>query len=116
MGEKAVSAAALAALAAGLRKHDLDVGWAFETVLRSQAFFARATWGRAVLGRWSSSSAWRGVGGFDPPPSSLLLGEWATRLGQDLFYPPNVFGWRGGGPGSHPGHYWPGNYAAAWSR
>ena len=33
---------------------------------------------------------------FDPPPSSLVLGEWAARLGQDLFYPPNVGGWKGG--------------------
>ena len=33
---------------------------------------------------------------FDPPPSSLVLGEWTARLGQDLFYPPNVFGWPGG--------------------
>src|SRR5262249_39100709 len=29
-------------------------------------------------------------------PSSLLLGEWSARLGQDLFYPPNVGGWKGG--------------------
>ena len=33
---------------------------------------------------------------FDPPPSSLVLAEWAARLGQDLFYPPNVGGWNGG--------------------
>jgi hypothetical protein len=33
---------------------------------------------------------------FDPPASSLLLGEWSARLGQDLFYPPNVGGWAGG--------------------
>jgi hypothetical protein len=25
-----------------------------------------------------------------------VLGEWAARLGQDLFYPPNVGGWKGG--------------------
>ena len=33
---------------------------------------------------------------FDPPPSTLLLADWAARLGQDLFYPPNVGGWPGG--------------------
>jgi len=32
----------------------------------------------------------------DPPPSTLLLAEWTTRMGQALFYPPNVFGWPGG--------------------
>jgi hypothetical protein len=26
----------------------------------------------------------------------LLLAEWIARMGQDLFYPPNVFGWPGG--------------------
>jgi hypothetical protein len=33
---------------------------------------------------------------FDPPSSTLVLGEWSARLGQDLFYPPNVGGWPGG--------------------
>jgi hypothetical protein len=33
---------------------------------------------------------------FDPPPSTLLLADWAARLGQDLFTPPNVGGWKGG--------------------
>ena len=32
----------------------------------------------------------------DPPPSTLVLADWAARLGQDLFYPPNVGGWPGG--------------------
>src|SRR5262249_28504992 len=32
----------------------------------------------------------------DPRPSSRVLAEWAARLGQDLFYPPNVGGWKGG--------------------
>src|SRR5581483_12121310 len=31
MGERAVEAAGVKALAEGLRKHDLDVGWAVET-------------------------------------------------------------------------------------
>ena len=39
----------------------------------------------------------------DPPPSTLVLADWAARLGQDLFYPPNVGGWPGGPePGSRP--------------
>ena len=32
----------------------------------------------------------------DPPPSTLVLADWAARLGQNLFYPPNVGGWPGG--------------------
>ena len=39
-----------AALAAGLRKHDLDIGWAVETVLRSRAFFAEKNLGSRVPG------------------------------------------------------------------
>src|SRR5262249_49628654 len=30
------------------------------------------------------------------PPSTLVLADWSARLGQDLFYPPNVGGWPGG--------------------
>jgi hypothetical protein len=97
MGEKAVAAAALDALAAGLRKRDLDVGWAVETVLRSRAFNARANLGSRVLGPVEFLvGVPRALGCFDPPPSSLLLAEWSARLGQDLFYPPNVGGWPGG--------------------
>ncbi len=33
---------------------------------------------------------------FEPPSSTLVLAEWCGRLGQDLFYPPNVGGWPGG--------------------
>src|SRR5205807_1350734 len=50
MSEKGVDAVALDALAAGLRSHDLDVGWAVGTVLRSGAFFAEANLGTRVLG------------------------------------------------------------------
>jgi uncharacterized protein (DUF1800 family) len=97
MGESAVEAAEIDTLAAGLRKHDLDVGWAIETVLRSQAFFAEANLGNRVLGpvEFLVGTA-RSLERFNPPPSSLVLGEWASRLGQDLFYPPNVGGWTSG--------------------
>jgi uncharacterized protein (DUF1800 family) len=97
MGEKVVDAATLDALAAGLRAHGLDIGWAVETVLRSQAFFAEANLGSRVLGPVEYLvGVPRALECFDPPPSSLLLGEWSAQLGQDLFYPPNVGGWKGG--------------------
>jgi uncharacterized protein (DUF1800 family) len=97
MGENVVDAAALDGLAAGLRAHNLNIGWAIETVLRSQAFFAERNLGNHVLGpvEYLVGTA-RALECFDPPPSSLLLAEWAARLGQDLFYPPNVGGWTGG--------------------
>jgi uncharacterized protein (DUF1800 family) len=97
MGEKVVDAAALDALAAGLRQHNLDIGWAVETVLRSRAFFAAGNLGNRVLGPIEFLvGVPRALECFDPPPSSLVLGEWTARLGQDLFYPPNVGGWAGG--------------------
>jgi uncharacterized protein (DUF1800 family) len=97
MGDAQVSAAALDALAASLRRHELDVGWAVETVLRSRAFFADANIGNRVLGPVEFVvGAARALEHVHPPPSSLLLAEWAARLGQDLFYPPNVGGWPGG--------------------
>jgi uncharacterized protein (DUF1800 family) len=94
MGEKAVDVAAMDTLAAGLREHNLDIGWAVQAVLRSRAFFAASNLGNRVPGpaEFVVGIA-RAMECFDPPPSSLLLGEWSARLGQDLFYPPNVFGW-----------------------
>ncbi len=115
LGEGALDAAGLKALAAGLREHDLDLGWAVGTVLRSRAFFAEANLGTRVLGpvEYVVGSA-RALELFDPPPSTLLTADWAARLGQELFYPPNVGGWAGGrawiSTGSMIGRA---NYAAA---
>src|SRR5262249_48788409 len=50
-GEGAVSADTVAALADGLRAHELDIGWGGATVLRSRAFFAEAHLGSRVQGR-----------------------------------------------------------------
>jgi uncharacterized protein (DUF1800 family) len=97
MGEGAVSPASIKTLATGLRGHDLDIGWAGATILRSRAFFAEANLGTRVLGpvEYVVGSA-RALALFDPPPGTLLLADWAGRLGQELFYPPNVGGWSGG--------------------
>jgi uncharacterized protein (DUF1800 family) len=97
MGEKAVDAAGIDALAAGLREHNLEIGWAVETILRSDVFFKDANLRTRTLGPVEFLvGVPRALECFDPPPSSLLLAEWSARLGQDLFYPPNVGGWPGG--------------------
>jgi hypothetical protein len=97
LGEGAVPAESVKVLAAGLRAHELDVGWAVETVLRSRTFFAEAQLGNRVVGPVEYVvGAVRALELFDPPPSTLVLADWAARLGQDLFYPPNVGGWPGG--------------------
>jgi uncharacterized protein (DUF1800 family) len=97
LGERVPKTADLAGLAAGLRARDLDVGWAVQTVLRSRPFFAAANIGNRVLGPVEYVlGAARALELFEPPSSTLVLAEWCGRLGQDLFYPPNVGGWPGG--------------------
>ncbi|HEV8058231.1 MAG TPA: DUF1800 domain-containing protein [Gemmataceae bacterium] len=97
MGECSVDAAAVAELASGLREHNLDIGWAVEIILRSQAFFADRNIKRRIVGPVEFVvGPIRALELFDPPPSTLVLAEWIARLGQDLFYPPNVGGWSGG--------------------
>jgi len=97
MGEGTTDKTAVKALADGLRERNLDIGWAVETVLRSRAFFAEANLGRRVLGPVEYViGAARALELFEPPSSTLVLAEWTARLGQDLFYPPNVGGWPGG--------------------
>ena len=97
MGEGVVPTEGASQLAAGLRERHLDIGWGVETILRSQAFFADENLGRRVRSPVECVvGPVRAFELFDPPPSTLVLGEWTTRLGQELFYPPNVGGWPGG--------------------
>jgi uncharacterized protein (DUF1800 family) len=97
LGEKALKSADIAGLAEELRKHDLDIGWLVETVLRSQLFFSDENLGYRVKSPVDYVvGAARALALFEPPSSTLVLAEWCGRLGQDLFYPPNVGGWPGG--------------------
>jgi uncharacterized protein (DUF1800 family) len=97
LGESVVDKRSLDALADGLRANDLNISWGVETILRSREFFNESNIGNRVLGptEFVVGSA-IALGRLDPPPSTLLLADWAARLGQDLFYPPNVGGWTGG--------------------
>ncbi|HEY2589700.1 MAG TPA: DUF1800 domain-containing protein [Tepidisphaeraceae bacterium] len=97
LGQNVASDADISALAEGLRDHDPDIGWAVQTVVRSRLFFSETNLGAQVIGppEFLVGTA-RALGMFDPPPSTLLLADWSRRLGQDLFYPPNVGGWAGG--------------------
>ncbi len=97
LGDGAASSAEVSSLAQGLRAHQLDIGWAVATVLRSQTFFADAHIGNRVVGPVEYVvNAARVLELVDPAPSTLVLADWAAQLGQDLFYPPNVGGWPGG--------------------
>src|SRR5207302_8754624 len=97
LGEKALKTAEIGALADGLRRRKLDMSWAVETVLRSRMFFSGENLGNRVLGPVEYViGAARALELLEPPSSTLVLAEWCGRLGQDLFYPPNVGGWPGG--------------------
>ena len=97
LGEGRSTSAAIEALADGLRAHDLDIGWGVATVLRSRLFFDAANLGRRIASPIEFVvGAVRALEMLDPPPSTPVLADWCGRLGQDLFYPPNVGGWPGG--------------------
>ncbi len=97
MGENKVEPAGLEALAEGLRKHDLNISWGVETILRSSKFFEQ----KNMLSRVADPVIFviapiRSFALLEPPPSTLVLADWIARIGQDLFHPPNVGGWKGG--------------------
>ncbi len=96
-GDGVIDTDAVASLATGMSQRQFDIGWAVETVLRSRRFFDDGNLGNRVLGPAEFVvGAARLLEHFNPPPSTLLLAEWMATLGQDLFYPINVFGWPGG--------------------
>ena len=96
LGDKVADDIAIDALASGLREHDLSIDRAVETVLRSRLFFSDSNIATKVIGPVEFLvGPLRALEMFDPPPSTLVLAEWSARLGQDLFYPPNVGGWAG---------------------
>ena len=97
MGEGAVDEPAIDGLARELEESRLNIGRALETVLRSRAFFAPANLGSRVVGPVEFViGACRALVPGGSLPSTLILADWTTRLGQDLFDPPNVGGWPGG--------------------
>jgi uncharacterized protein (DUF1800 family) len=96
-GENVVSDPALNELADGLRERQLDVRWGVETILRSELFFSEANIQTRVSDPVSflviplrAMECWRSS------PQTIVLAEWLDKIGQKLFYPPNVGGWHGG--------------------
>jgi uncharacterized protein (DUF1800 family) len=97
LGEGIADASAQSGLAAQLKRDGLHVGRAVETILRSTLFFSdKNLHSRIADPIGFVVGAVRALEMFAPPPSTLLLAEWTGRLGQELFFPPNVGGWPGG--------------------
>lgn len=93
-GEQGVDADATALLVEGLSDNNLSIRWGVSTILRSKAFFASGNIGTRILGPAELiMGAVRAFGVDRQSPSTTALAEWSAKLGQDLFAPPNVFGW-----------------------
>lgn len=97
LGEENVRQNDLDTLAQELRDRELDIGWAVETVLRSERFFEDAEVGSRIVPPVDHIiGAVRSLEQAETRLSTAVLSSWAAELGQDLFYPPNVGGWPGG--------------------
>ncbi|WP_010587713.1 DUF1800 domain-containing protein [Schlesneria paludicola] len=96
LGEPA-PAAAIQQLADGLRFRQLDIDWAVDKVVRSETFFSASQLHSRVLGPVEFVvGAMRSLELDKSGVNTLMLADWTTRIGQDLFYPPNVGGWKEG--------------------
>ncbi|MFK7769764.1 MAG: DUF1800 family protein [Mariniblastus sp.] len=97
MGENVVSDSQMKSLADGFQKQNLSIDWLLRTVLKSNLFFSDANIGTRVRSAVEFVVGnIRATGAMTPPPSTLIVADWTTRLGQRLFYPPNVFGFAEG--------------------
>jgi uncharacterized protein (DUF1800 family) len=97
LGENVGDDAAILELAGRLRNDELHIGRGVETILRSELFFSE----RNLHAHVSDPVGFvmgtvRSLERFNRPPSTLLLAEWTGRMGEALFFPPNVGGWPGG--------------------
>ncbi len=90
--------ALLAALADVMRvPGDVEVGKGIELVLRSRLFHSDECRAKRVKSPAALAiGAIRASEAFAPPPDLVDLEIHLTRMGQRLFYPPNVAGWPGG--------------------
>jgi uncharacterized protein (DUF1800 family) len=76
---------------------DVAIDRGLEVVLRSRLFHSPACWGKRVKSPVEYVlGALRSCDAFAPPPDLADVEIHLTKMGQRLFYPPNVAGWPGG--------------------
>jgi uncharacterized protein (DUF1800 family) len=92
------SAELLAPLASAMRENgDVNVARGIELVLRSQLFHSEDCQFKHIKSPVALTiGAIRASESFNPPPDLVDLEIHLTRMGQRLFFPPNVGGWPGG--------------------
>lgn len=88
---------AMVELANEAQQHQLSTKWIVRKILASEYFFADAN----IRSKIPSPAQYivgpiRALEMQRKPPSTLILAEQFRIQGQDLFHPPNVFGWNGG--------------------
>ena len=88
LGEEALKTADMDSLAEGLRSHNLNIGWAVETVLRSKTFFAEQNLGHRVLSPVEYVvGAARALELFDPPFEHASAGRVVRPAGAGSILP-----------------------------
>lgn len=98
---RSVDAPALDELATCLRKNNLRIAPALELLIRSERFLSNDEIGSRIRSPISFVvGGIRSLGLHDerqgrPPVSPELAASWMASMGQDLFQPPGVAGWRG---------------------
>ncbi len=90
------SPAVIDALAADLRENHHDVGRLLERIFRSRDFYSDATVGTRIKPPVELIvSTYRKLG-LDEVPGAPFFSTTAAAMGQELYMPPNVAGWKGG--------------------
>lgn len=97
LGENMTTREVVSAVATTLRKSSLNINTAVSSVLSSQTFFSEANIRSRVAGPAEYVvSTLRSLNLTSPPPRTLKLAGWCEKMGQNLFFPPNVGGWNEG--------------------
>jgi uncharacterized protein (DUF1800 family) len=84
----------LEALAAGYREHDYDTAWLVRTIASSNLFYSPHAMQQRV--KPPTEMAVSLVRSLEGTANSQALANDLRKLGQGVFYPPNVKGWDGG--------------------
>ena len=87
-------AALIEPLAAGLRQHDYDLAWLVRTVLSSNLFFSPHAVRQRIKGPVELAIGL--LRSLESSANTVALQEDLRKLGQAVFFPPNVKGWDGG--------------------
>lgn len=87
-------AALIEPLAAGLRQHDYDYAWLVRTILSSNLFYSPHAVRQRIKGPVELAIGL--LRSLETSANTVALQEDLRKLGQAVFFPPNVKGWDGG--------------------